>query len=256
MMDEIEKHAKAYFLENKYTKWYFNIINQARLKNRKTGANYFERHHILPKAKTLYPQFASLKEYPWNGVLLTAREHFLCHYLLTKCLGGPQRRSMIFGLKRLAHGKKQFTSRNYELARKEFIKINKGESHPSFGKKLSDATRAKMSASAPKTKSAEHRRKIGEANSRRVWTEESRKKHSISSSKKILSAEHRANISKTTAGIKNPMHGTKWIHHPEKLLSIPVKPDKLTTYLTSGWVLGQRKFVDRNGKMRGLSTLP
>jgi hypothetical protein len=36
------------FLENKYTKWYFRIINSALL--RAETDEYFEKHHIILKA--------------------------------------------------------------------------------------------------------------------------------------------------------------------------------------------------------------
>jgi hypothetical protein len=96
-----------------------------------------------------------------------------------------------------------------------------------------------MSASAPKTKSAEHRRKIGEANKRRIWTEQSRRKASVSASKKTLSQEHRANISKKTSGSANPMSGTKWIHHPDTEVSKAIKNIDLDQFLRAGWVIGR-----------------
>lgn len=40
---------------------------------------YYEKHHILPKS--LFPQWAKEKR---NMILLTAKEHFFCHKLLTK----------------------------------------------------------------------------------------------------------------------------------------------------------------------------
>ncbi len=46
-----------------------------------------EKHHILPKAKTLFPEYASLKQNPWNKVALTGHEHFIAHWLLWKAMG-------------------------------------------------------------------------------------------------------------------------------------------------------------------------
>jgi len=66
------------FKDNKYKRWYFDIVAKAQASNRKKKAGkYFERHHIIPKS------FGgdNSKE---NLVLLTAREHFICHWLLTK----------------------------------------------------------------------------------------------------------------------------------------------------------------------------
>lgn len=62
------------FKLNKYTKWYFDIINHA--KNRSL-TSYKERHHIIPKC-------LGGSDDEDNIVELTAREHFICHMLLTK----------------------------------------------------------------------------------------------------------------------------------------------------------------------------
>ncbi len=67
-------------LSNKYSRWYFGIIDKARGQNRRRKRDlYYERHHVLPVC--LYPQFSKDED---NLVLLTAREHFVCHWLLTK----------------------------------------------------------------------------------------------------------------------------------------------------------------------------
>ena len=49
-----------------------------RIESAKPG-RYYERHHVLPQC--LYPELSKVKD---NLVLLTAREHFVCHWLLTK----------------------------------------------------------------------------------------------------------------------------------------------------------------------------
>lgn len=49
-----------------------------------------ELHHICPRSADLFPEYASLKEFPWNGVHLTKRQHFIAHYLLAKAYGGKQ----------------------------------------------------------------------------------------------------------------------------------------------------------------------
>lgn len=78
------------FLENKYTHWYYEIISRA--KKRENYNEYTERHHIVPdcfyinnRSKGRYPGWldgnSNAKE---NIVILTAKEHFICHLLLTK----------------------------------------------------------------------------------------------------------------------------------------------------------------------------
>lgn len=71
------------FITNKYSKIYHSIIDnarsQSRVKRRTTHKDYvyYEEHHITPQS------LGGLDD-PSNLVLLTAREHFLCHYLLCK----------------------------------------------------------------------------------------------------------------------------------------------------------------------------
>ncbi len=62
------------FMQNKYSKWYFSIINRA-VSDRKL--DYYESHHIIPKC------IGGTDDKP-NLVNLTAKEHFVCHLLLTK----------------------------------------------------------------------------------------------------------------------------------------------------------------------------
>ena len=73
-----------------YRRVYFKIISNAKIEMqrgiRKRGnGNYYENHHILPKS--LFPLW---KDRPSNQVLLTAREHFFCHQLLTKIWPGQK----------------------------------------------------------------------------------------------------------------------------------------------------------------------
>lgn len=64
------------YLLNKYTKCYYNIIERA--KSRELPKEiYTEKHHIIPKS-------IGGNNSKNNLVKLTAREHFICHWLLTK----------------------------------------------------------------------------------------------------------------------------------------------------------------------------
>lgn len=64
-------------LDNKYTKWYINIVRDA-LKRINIDV-YTENHHILPKCFKLGGEKDKR-----NIVILTAREHFVCHQLLVR----------------------------------------------------------------------------------------------------------------------------------------------------------------------------
>jgi len=74
------------FINNKYTKWYNNIIEAA--KSRPKPDCYTGKHHIIPKS------FGGSNK-PKNLVVLTAREHFICHWLLTKMVEGKYKRNMM-----------------------------------------------------------------------------------------------------------------------------------------------------------------
>lgn len=78
-----------------YEKIYYAIINKALRKELsgqrwKGDGNYYEKHHIKPR---------SLKgtDYDNNLVLLTAKEHYLCHWLLVKRykIGTVERKKML-----------------------------------------------------------------------------------------------------------------------------------------------------------------
>ena len=65
-----------------YEKLYYAIINKALRKELsgqrwKGDGNYYEKHHIKPRSLN-----GSDKDN--NLVLLTAKEHYLCHWLLVK----------------------------------------------------------------------------------------------------------------------------------------------------------------------------
>ena len=76
------------FKENKYTKYYTLLTNRAR---GRVLAEYTERHHIIPQSLG----GSNDKD---NLVDLTAREHFICHWLLIKMTEGEHRSKMLYAL--------------------------------------------------------------------------------------------------------------------------------------------------------------
>jgi hypothetical protein len=73
------------FIDNKYTSVYYKIIENS--KNRKISV-YTEKHHIIPKSLGGTNNSSNL-------VKLTAREHYICHILLTKMTEGADKVKMI-----------------------------------------------------------------------------------------------------------------------------------------------------------------
>ncbi len=74
------------FNSSKYTTIYYNIVNRA--KSRPING-YTEKHHIIPKSLN----GTNKKD---NLVHLTAKEHRLCHLLLTKMVTEPAHRISMF----------------------------------------------------------------------------------------------------------------------------------------------------------------
>jgi len=120
------------FADNKYTKWYANIIANAKSRH---SIGYVEKHHIVPRS-------VGGSDLESNIVSLTAREHFICHMLLTRITSGHHQVLMRFALGKFiqtAPGQERsFTSWEYN-------KIREAISQARTGRKHSDDARKKMS---------------------------------------------------------------------------------------------------------------
>lgn len=130
------------FLDNKYKKWYYQIISKAKTR---IFADYYETHHIIPKC-------LGGTNYIENLVKLTAREHFICHWLLTKMVTGEARHKMLAALIRMSVQKNSNqqrikpNGRLYEKIRSTWAKEHSkwltgrfaGEKNPNFGNKMSE----------------------------------------------------------------------------------------------------------------------
>ena len=107
------------FIDNKYTTWYNNIIAKAMDRNL---VGYCENHHIIPQSL----RGNNKKE---NLVRLTAKEHFVCHLLLTKMVVDTYKEKMIYAAWMMANQENQnqqrykITGRIYQSLKQEFSKI-------------------------------------------------------------------------------------------------------------------------------------
>lgn len=101
------------FISNKYTRWYFHIIDLAKIQN--VDDQYYEKHHIIPKALDGFDEKS-------NIVLLTPREHFICHWLLTKMISNSfYKFKMLKAFTGMLNWK---TKRNLSARQYEIIKLN------------------------------------------------------------------------------------------------------------------------------------
>jgi hypothetical protein len=104
------------FVQNKYTKWYFSIIEKAKIRN--IGN---EKHHIIPRC-------LGGKDEEDNLVMLTYREHYLTHLLLTKMNDSVKLKNALWQMN-FKNKKKYFNSNLYEAIRKEYISRISGDNH-------------------------------------------------------------------------------------------------------------------------------
>lgn len=76
-----------------YLKRYIKFIENCEKSNSiksKEELGKTNNHHICPKAQDLFPEYASFKEYSFNSIILTVRQHFIAHWMLMKTYGGGQ----------------------------------------------------------------------------------------------------------------------------------------------------------------------
>jgi hypothetical protein len=161
-----------------YKKIYNNLmetrlsIKNERLQLKKNG-EYFEGHHIIPKSKGGTGDSTRPKNNP-NIVLLTAKEHFLAHWLLWRIYRDRQSALAFHKMMSITKKTKRITSsRGYGEAREAFRLTNignqygkgvkkvvseeqkikhsqvmkgrySGEKNPFYGKTHSDETREKL----------------------------------------------------------------------------------------------------------------
>lgn len=125
------------FKQNKYTNIYYQITSRA--KGRKKSAGY-EYHHIVPDS-------LGGQKTKDNMVWLTGREHFICHWLLTKMTEGENRAKMIYALNGMKRNNKfqeryntKITSRVYArlkgIAAQQHSRFMKGRTPPNKGKTI------------------------------------------------------------------------------------------------------------------------
>lgn len=166
-----------------YRHIYYVIISHAKSEQKlglrkKGNGEYYERHHILPKS--LFPLWVNRKS---NLVLLTAREHFFCHQLLTKIYPCKQMYFAVYILVNTSKNNLRITSREYSRIKENFVKeiavINsvplteRGWSEEAYNKLIKDASKKRKEtiSKRSKQKNEELKEKFSKAQKRRYLLE-------------------------------------------------------------------------------------
>lgn len=201
-----------------HEKVYNSLIERGKLRglNKKVLSEYHEKHHIFPKC-------LGGDDSDENLVLLTYREHIIAHLLLNKLY--PNNKDLLRAISFMLEVDRfddenniiTIKIKNTKLAEKlklAAVELNRGVNSPSFGKKLTD----------------EHKRKISEANKGKKKSEKTKKKMSNSQKGKRHSDDTKKLLSK--------IHTGKKIHTEER-----------KQYLSKRWSINNpRKNMDMTGK--------
>jgi hypothetical protein len=124
-----------------YESIYFSIVENARSKNRiKSKQIYYENHHITPKC-------LGGSDDSENMVLLTAKEHFICHKIL--CLIHPDSNGLKFAFWAMCNQVSGDVNRDYIVSSNDynFAKTIFSEANSILhkGKKLSSEHKSRIS---------------------------------------------------------------------------------------------------------------
>ena len=188
-LTNINKHM------NKYKQWYTNITDRA--KNRHLDS-YTESHHIVPRSLGGGDDMDNL-------VNLTAREHFICHWILVKMTTGQERHKMLNALRMMRAEKEgqqryntKITARVYESIKQEYAELQsktfKGKGNGMFGKHHTQEAKDKI-----------RQKNLG----KKLTPEqvEKLKKAMTGKKKPPITEEHRAKLSAAGSGKNNANYG-------------------------------------------------
>lgn len=202
---------------NKYEKWYNKIVLNG--KNEKLPGH--EHHHILPKSLGGTDDNSNL-------VYITAREHFVCHWLLTKIYPtGEEHWKMLNALRMMrAENKNQqrydtkITSRVYSKLKEEYANLQseryRGENNPFFGK--SHTKEAKQIISDANT---------GENNAmKRIEEREKMRQLKTGKKRDPFSDEWKAKMSESASGENNSRYGVTLTDEIKKKIGDKMKGRK------------------------------
>jgi|AntAceMinimDraft_18_1070375.scaffolds.fasta_scaffold36860_5 hypothetical protein len=231
-----------------YQRIYEDLIKKAKLKNRiKYNGIYYENHHIKPKCL----DGGNEKN---NLILLTGKEHFVAHKLLTKI--HPNNKKLALAFHYMIYGNKKYktyniSSKDYQYS-KELILLN--------SKPLSKETKLKISNSEKgKIVSYETKQKISKANKGRTFSEKVNKskgrkgeenfwfnkQHSNETKQKIKNTllNRKEKISNDTRKkISLVTKNTIWITNVENKINKRINFIDLDEYKLIGYIKGFNKY--------------
>ena len=238
------------FLNNKYTRWYYAIVERCAVID---PTVYSEEHHILPRSLGGSNESENLTR-------VSARTHFICHWLLTRMTVGSDRVSMLraFWMMKASNDNQEryINSRAYQSLKEEYALVQServsGENNPMAGDKFyrsEEGEARRLAAIVGRQPDSDERKRISDGK--------------IGKKRDSFSDEWRANLGAAQTGEKNHMFGKS--HDDDTLQQIReqasdrtwikkdtmtkrVKNNVLQSYLDDEWVVGR---IEKPRKKRG-----
>ena len=205
---------------SKYELWYKQITDRGQ--QRKLEQPY-EKHHIIPKC------FGG-DNTKSNITILTAREHFVCHWLLTKIYKDGEKHWQMLNAIRIMRAENanqrryntKITSRVYAKLKEEYTILQRekvsGPNNGMFGRKQTEEARRKISEANSGDKNPAKRPEVAEkisttmlGRTREAFSEEWKQKMSLAKKDKpqrICSCV----ICKREISVSNIKQHYKWSH--------------------------------------------
>ena len=204
---------------NKYEKWYASITKRGQIRGLNT---YTESHHILPKSLGGLDNSDNLTH-------LSAREHFICHWLLTKIYKEGEAHWKMLNAIRIMRAenknqqryKNKITARVYANLKEEYARLQsermKGKNNPMYGNPGSEKVRKGRSERAISNNSAKRPgagAKISESK--------------LGKKREQFSEEWLSKMSKAKAGKNNNRYGVEVTTETRKKIGDKIRGRKQT----------------------------
>lgn len=208
------------FLKNKYTKLYFKLTKSS------DSSGYTENHHIIPRC-------LGGSDDTTNIVSLSARKHFLCHYLLIKMIPtkSPEFWKLIKAFNMMNstsdNQERYWNSRLYEKHRKLFAEsmsvLQQGSNNSQYGTTWIYCPYTLISRKVPKS-------------DLQTYLDNGYEKGRIQNINDFITKNKKA----YTKSLKQKTDYV-WIHSLHTFKSKRINKNEMTHYLNNGFAIGKPK---------------
>lgn len=214
-----------------YLKRYINFVFMCIENNKNLPKDtYTENHHIVPKSKTLWPEYGKFSKHPWNKAKLTARQHVIAHIMLSRAIGGPMTIaiwSMVNGKCEFYRGKLKVNSRLVARAREDFATYNSKrmkqyyKENPEARENISKRTSGELNPFYGKKHTEETKTFLSGINTGKIMSQEVRDqiKSSLLALERKLTEEQKKEISERQSGEGNSFFGKTHTEETRKRIS-------------------------------------